>query len=88
MYLHLNCVTSILEQTSTFCDVLKKEKIDGVCVSDDLFQSSRPGDFDVTPTTVGGCSTYSVPWGTKATKLYLFLDDIFQPSHAIWCLCC
>ena len=36
----LNCVTSILEQTSTFCDVLKEEKIDGVSVADDLFQSS------------------------------------------------
>ena len=59
VYLHLNCVTSILEQTSTFCDVLK-EKIDGVSVADDLFQSSRSGDFDVTPTTVGGCSTYSL----------------------------
>ena len=61
MYLpHLNCVTIFPEQIATFCDVLKEEKIDSVCVADDLFQSSRPGDFDLTPTTVGGCSTYSL----------------------------
>ena len=42
------------EQRLLLCDVLNEEKI--VCVDDDLFQSSHPGDFDV-PTTVGGSRT-------------------------------
>ena len=29
-----------------------------VCVADDLFQSYHLWDFDVFPTTVGGCYTY------------------------------
>ena len=56
----------------------KGGKSDCVCVVDDLFQSSRPGDL------VGGCSTYRFTiltnWRDSAIKLYLFLDDIFQPS--------
>ena len=58
---------------------------DYVCAADYLFQSSRPGYLDVIPTTVGGCSTYTsfhsslTNWRDKATKLYLFSDDIFQP---------
>ena len=41
------------------------------------FQSSldRPGDFDVIPTTVGGC----IPLEGQCSKLHL-LDDLFQPS--------
>ena len=60
------------------------------CVADDLFQSSHPGDFDVTPTTVGGCSTYSLcslNWRDNATKLHLFLDDLFQPSPMLFGVC-
>ena len=45
-----------------------------VCVADDLFQSSRPGDFDVTvPRTI--CVFHS-----DNTAKLLFLDDLFQPS--------
>ena len=43
-----------------------------VCVADDLFQSCRPGDFDVTPTTVGGCSTYTSCFPTGGTKYICF----------------
>ena len=36
--------------------------------------------------------TFHVPlfltnWRDKATKLYLFLDDIFQPSHMLFGVC-
>ena len=48
-----------------------------VCVANDLFQSSCPGDFDMTPTTVGGCSMYilcstlSLPTGGTMLKSYI-----------------
>ena len=57
-----------------------------VCVADDLFQSSRPGDFDVTPTTVSGCSTYSLcstlplPTGRTMLQSYIVFNYLFQPS--------
>ena len=37
-----------------------------------------PEDFDVTPTTVGGCLFHSslTNWRDTATKLHLFLDDL------------
>ena len=60
---YLNCVTIFLERTATFCDFLKEEKIDGNCVADNLFQSSRPGDFDLTP------PTSTLPLTTGGTKL-------------------
>ena len=50
VYLQLDhtytCVTIFPEQR-LLCDFLKEEKNDCVCVADDLFQSSRPGDFDL-----------------------------------------
>ena len=60
-----------------------------VCVADDLFQSCHPGDFYVSPTIVCGCSTYCLftNWRNNATKLYLFLDDIFQPSSMLFGVC-
>ena len=67
-----------------------EEKIDCVCVADNPFQPSRPRYVEVTPTTVGGCSTVFVfhssltNWRDKATKLHLFLDDIFQPSPMLF----
>ena len=74
-YVYL-CVTIFTEQRLLLCDdVLKEEKIDCVCVDDDLFQSSRPGDFDVTPTTGGGCSTYkcsTLPSQTDAKFTFVF----------------
>ena len=41
----------------------------------------------MTPTTVGGCFIYTSCWRDKATKLYLFLDDIFQPSPMLFGVC-
>ena len=49
-------------------------------VADDLFQSCRPGDFDVLQLQSVAVPHFPTNWRDNATKLYLFLDDIFQPS--------
>ena len=59
-----------------------------------FFQSSCPGDFDVTPTNSRWLFHVQVvfhssltKWRDNATKLYLFLDDIFKPNHMLFGVC-
>ena len=58
-----------------------------VCVADDLFQSYYPGDFQVQSVAVPRTLRATLTGGTKLQKLYLFLDDIFQPSPMLFGVC-
>ena len=73
-----------VEQPSTVVEVPSKiPSYCCLCVADDFFHSSRPGDFDMTPTIY--CSRCPLTnWTDKATKLRLFLDDLFQTSPMLW----
>ena len=85
---HLNCVPILYGQRLLLCDVLK---IDRICVADDRFQLSRPGDFDVTLTSYIHClfhvqfvfHTSLNNWRDNTTKLHLYFDDLFQPSSML-----
>ena len=70
------------EQRLLLRDVLKEEKIECVRVADELFQSSRPGDFDATPTTYSRWLFHVPYWRDNATKLCTY--QLHAPLPHLW----